>query len=81
MSHHMPLRTREKRHTMGQLKGNFHHKELWKGNLADNKWIGGRRELHSVTTVTFYLPGKYSWRGGGDGGLELAESKELAQAV
>lgn len=73
----MPLRTREKWQTMEQLKGNFHI------NLADNKWIGGRREHQSVTTDTYYLPGKYSRRGGGDGGPELAESRaeQMAQAV
>lgn len=57
------------------VKRQFSHKGLRKGNLADNKWIGGRREHQSFTTDTYYFPWKYSWGGGGDGGPEFAESK------
>lgn len=61
--------------TKSMVKRQFQHRELRKRNLADNKWIGGRREHQSVTTDTYYLPWEYSWRGGGDGGWEFAERR------
>lgn len=57
------------------VKRQFQHRKLRKGNLANNKWIGGRMEHQSVTTDTYYLPWEYSWRGGGDGGWEFAERR------
>lgn len=36
------------------VKRQFLHKGLRKGNLADNKWIGGRREHQSPQTHIFH---------------------------